>query len=182
GLGIADRIDVADAQHPHVDFLREIRGIGPAADALIEESAQRDAVPCEQPLYQGLLGLRHAARTPRRLWTLWPSLQDTSPAAMFRVPPLRLLRCSAAVCRTELSGRARRPFRSRNIRDRKDRPTLPAASAAPPAVRGSADSRRGCRALQSARTSRNGCRPLRRAGWRGGPTRGRGLAAPIPGA
>ena len=50
--GIADRLLVADPQHPHVHLLRQIRRIGLAPDAPQEERLQGGPVLGKQPLDQ----------------------------------------------------------------------------------------------------------------------------------
>jgi len=56
---IADRLLVADAQHPYVHLLRQIRGIGLAPDAPLEKRLQGPPVLGKQPLDQGWFRVRH---------------------------------------------------------------------------------------------------------------------------
>ena len=59
---IADRLLVADAQHPYVHLLRQIRGIGLAPDAPPEERLQAPSVLGKQPLDQGWFRVSHGHR------------------------------------------------------------------------------------------------------------------------
>ena len=59
---IADRLLVADAQHPYVHLLRQIRGIGLAPDAPLEKRLQGPPVLGKQPLDQGWFRVSHSHR------------------------------------------------------------------------------------------------------------------------
>jgi len=58
---IADRILVADAQHPYVHLLRQVRSIGFAPDPSPEERLQGTSVLGKQPLDQRWSRLSHGA-------------------------------------------------------------------------------------------------------------------------
>ena len=57
--GIANRLLVADPQHPYVHLLRQVRCIGLAADAPPEERLQSRPVIGKQPLDQGWFRVSH---------------------------------------------------------------------------------------------------------------------------
>src|SRR5580658_10217197 len=59
--GIADRILVADAQHPYVHLLRQVRSIGLAPDPPPEERLQGTSVLGKQPLDQRWSRVSHGA-------------------------------------------------------------------------------------------------------------------------
>jgi hypothetical protein len=58
--GITDRRLVGDSQHPYVHLLRQVRRIGFAPDAPLEERLQRRPMLGEQPLHER--GLRVSCR------------------------------------------------------------------------------------------------------------------------
>src|SRR5256886_4987560 len=60
-LGIRDRRRVLYPQHPQVNLLREVGGVGALPDAPVEEVLQRPAVRRKQSFHQLTLSFSHAA-------------------------------------------------------------------------------------------------------------------------
>ena len=69
-LQVSDGVRIFDPEHPNIDLLGQIRGVGLASKASREKSLQSPAMSCKQPLQERFLGVSHfRPRSVRRFVT-----------------------------------------------------------------------------------------------------------------